>query len=346
MNDSSAENHDPTSATSSCLCLAFDSIYCWCISRQRLIWVSPLFRMSPACPANNMLIRRMRISRLTNPDRVVIRRQRMSVEKRFRIIRALDQGMTRNQVIQHFNLKHSSNITTILKNRAAIMREMMRGTRPSAKAIRIHKFPMIDEALIKLMQECIAAGIPVTRSALADKAVSVARKYGVFYRYKKTRGYLDKFLAACDPSIASTITVPVIANEKVVNHTNSTTAHPISFKTRLLQRLRSNSVLFLQHLGRMLSNHAVSEIVHHKVEHLLHELKTSLENVLTTLQNLIVTDDVLIEITSDLMRHHFALTSILISNFYADMHQCVSQGQTTKCRVCLTLIRCNIMHHY
>lgn len=125
----------------------------------------------------------------------IIRRQRMSVEKRYRIIKALDQGMTRSQVMRQFNLKHSSNITTILKSRDLITSEMQKGTRLSAKAIRSHKFPVIDETLIHMIHQSTAAGQPVSRQDLAQNARLVALRCGIYYRFMLTPGYLDNFLS-------------------------------------------------------------------------------------------------------------------------------------------------------
>ena len=222
------------------------------------------------------------------------------------------------------------------------MREMQKGTRPSAKAIRIHKFPMIDEALMRFMQDSIAVGIPVTRKALADKALAVARKYGVYHRYKKTRGYLDKFLAACDPNVivpVITVTTPQpheIRSLPAIVVPPQTQCLP-GMKERLLQRLRSNSVIFLQQLVQLIHQRleltgALSKdtlCIKAKINKLMHELTTSLDNVLVTLQNLSVKDGALVDIASDLMRHHLALTSILISEFYLSVYKSVSQGQTT-----------------
>ena len=275
--------------------------------------------------------------------RQVIPRQRMSVEKRFRIIRALDQGMSRNQVIEKFALKHSSNITTILKNKAAIVREMQKGTRVSAKAIRSQKFPMIDQALKRMIEQLADAGVAVSRNMLSQKALLVARKFGVYYRYKMTRGYLDKFLAQYghtpilrtpDQRVKGKAGSPLhcqLDSNQAINESRSQPAresvhyHQSDLKQILVRSLRIGSMHFMNRLGQTMCHRmqrcSISvrdfDVVQREKSQLLDELIDSLNSVFRTLHDLRDTEStVFVEIASDMMQHHLALTGILVSQFF------------------------------
>lgn len=273
----------------------------------------------------------MSVAGSSQKDGGVIRRQRMSVEKRYRIIEALDQGMTRNQVIDRFHLKHSSNITTILKSREAIIREMEKGTRPSAKAIRNQKFPMIDEALTQLIHEAAAAGQTITRQMLAQKALFVARKYGVYYRYKLTRGYLDKFLAQHMPLEMTPVPEDVQMGTDDC-HLQDQDAGPTDLKEHLVHSMRISATLFLNQLDhaicRRMDGHGMESHTHLLLQRcknqLLEELVTNLNSVFAALHDLRDKETpAFVEIADDLMQHHLALGHILISQFYQTVQRLV-----------------------
>ena len=121
-------------------------------------------------------------------------RQRLSVEKRFAIISLLEKGVPRREVMRQFSLKHSSNVTTILKRKDSIVRAMAKDTTARAKAIRSSKFPMIDKQLRDFVTHNNARGIRVSAPALTQAALRLARHYGVLSRFNASKAYMDKFL--------------------------------------------------------------------------------------------------------------------------------------------------------
>lgn len=253
------------------------------------------------------------------------RRHRMSVEKRYQVIRALEQGFSRNQVIEMFALKHSSNITTILQNREAIMCEMEKGTRPSAKSIRNQKFPMIDDALKRLIEKFARAGVPLTKKMLAEKAYHVARKYGVYSNYKASRGYLDTFLAhhGLDLKRNGKDAMYKISNTNEPK-SPSLTQEPNNLKQQLLESLKIHSMHFVNQIGQsmveqiegcQISSGAL-DVLHASKCQLMDELMANLRSIFASLSDLLdLESTVFVEIANDLMQHHLALTSILISQF-------------------------------
>lgn len=152
-------------------------------------------------------------------------RQRLSVERRFDIIAKLEQGVPRRQVMKDFNLKHSSNITTILKRKESIIGAMAKGTKARAKAIRSSKFPMIDRDLRHFVDTANQAGRFVSRHQLTERALIVAQKHAVLFRFKASKGYIDKFFQqqnvrrAIGPTVTaaaplSTATSPMLLDPK------------------------------------------------------------------------------------------------------------------------------------
>lgn len=121
-------------------------------------------------------------------------RQRLSVEKRFAIIALLEQGVPRREVMLKYNLKHSSNVTTILKRKDSIVRAMSRDTSARAKAIRSSKFPMIDKHLRDFVHDHNSRGTRVTSAMLQSMAMRLAHQYGVQHKFKNSKTYMDKFL--------------------------------------------------------------------------------------------------------------------------------------------------------
>lgn len=122
-------------------------------------------------------------------------RQRLSVEKRFAIIALLERGVPRREVMREYNLKHSSNVTTILKRKESIVRAMAKDTTARAKAIRSSKFPMIDKQLRDFVTHHNGQGTRVSYPTLTQFALRLAREYGVLSRFSASRAYMDKFLS-------------------------------------------------------------------------------------------------------------------------------------------------------
>ena len=131
-------------------------------------------------------------------------RQRLSVETLFKIIKALEKGIPRQTVMRAFQLKHSSNVTTILKRKESILRVMAKGTKVCAKAIRSSKYPLIDEHMTAFVAASRASGQRLSRQQLTDHALSLSRTFGLSCRgFKASKGYIDKFLQEKSVSPAS-----------------------------------------------------------------------------------------------------------------------------------------------
>jgi hypothetical protein len=154
--------------------------------------------------------------------------------------------------MQKYNLKHSSNVTTILKRKDSIVRAMSRDVSQSAKAIRSSKFPMIDKHLRDFVSESNMNGKRVTHLMLHSMAIRLAQEYGVSHKFNPNKAYMDKFLVnqkVCKPPVTleagismTTISHPIPASSTAISC--QPLVAPVKVKTDLQSKLLHDLQLF------------------------------------------------------------------------------------------------------
>ena len=245
-------------------------------------------------------------------------RQRLSVEARWSIIAAVEAGVPRRQVMRDFGLKHSSNVTTIMKRRESIARAM--GTKARAKAIRSSKFPMIDKELRDFMAARHARGRLVARADLTERALALARKFGVLTRFKASKGYIDKFLQEQAAAVPS----PDPADQQ---QSPAPSAH---LRRHLLQQLRSFAEAHLERVNSVLDGAASavgsddSSLAQAQAD-LLSELRLSVQSALRSLADLLprMSTDAYIDVSEHLFFRILSLEEHLLRRFLRLTRDCL-----------------------
>lgn len=121
-------------------------------------------------------------------------RQRLRVEDHYEIIQRIEKGESRESVIKEFNLKHSSNITAIMKRKEKIQKTIEKGVKGKAKTVRDSMFPAIDASLREFVADMNTRGGTVPKSVLKEKAKELGVEFGVSDKFRASDGYLDKFM--------------------------------------------------------------------------------------------------------------------------------------------------------
>lgn len=253
-------------------------------------------------------------------------RQRLSVEKRFAIISLLEQGVPRREVMQKYNLKHSSNVTTILKRKDSIIRSMNRDTSQSSKSIRSSKFPMIDKHLKDFVSDHNSNGTRVSPLMLHTTATRLAKQYGVESKFKMTKSYMDKFLmnqkVHCRPEpvpeekIADPVCDNTITKTDVASDLQSKLLHDLHLFTREHVHKVTQQVDRIMQLSPDASDEEAKQIIQSKEELLnhLHDFSSSTIVTLMETQN-IHSIHSFIDLAENLMFRLISLSQSLLMRF-------------------------------
>ena len=122
------------------------------------------------------------------------KRQRLQLADTYDIVRSMENGVSREEVMIKYGLKHSSNVTEIMKRKEKIISEMLKGIRSKTKTVRTSLYPKIDNDLRDFVADMNERGGAVSKSILKEKAIQLAIMHGVAGKFKASDGYLDKFM--------------------------------------------------------------------------------------------------------------------------------------------------------
>ncbi|CAG2118131.1 unnamed protein product, partial [Medioppia subpectinata] len=117
------------------------------------------------------------------------KRRSISIEDKIEIIKDIDAGMKRLDVLQKYSLADYSNLNTILKNRDKYMANESNVKR---KRMREGKYGDVEEELTRRVDQCLMAGISITGSLLQDIAKEVAKSLNVL-DFKASNGWLNRY---------------------------------------------------------------------------------------------------------------------------------------------------------
>ena len=117
------------------------------------------------------------------------KRRSISIEDKIEIIKDIDAGMKRLDVLQKYSLADYSNLNTILKNRD---KYLSNDSNIKRKRMREGKYGDVEEELTRRVDQCLMAGIAITGSLLQDIAKEVAKSLNVL-DFKASNGWLNRY---------------------------------------------------------------------------------------------------------------------------------------------------------
>jgi len=132
----------------------------------------------------------------SNLTKSVPKRKRNSIklETKYKIIKLLNEKKSYSEIIERFGdeIKDSSNISKIKKNRESIIREYETLTSTQVKKLRKSKYPDIEKALIEFISNCNNNGLYINTLLLKEKANEIALNLN-YIDFNCSNGFLDRF---------------------------------------------------------------------------------------------------------------------------------------------------------
>ncbi|CAF0998479.1 unnamed protein product, partial [Brachionus calyciflorus] len=108
------------------------------------------------------------------------------------IIDEVQKGTPYKEIGRKFNLKDSSNICRILKNKEAILSSYESHVSPFKKSLKKTKLEYIDRGLTNFISKCNQQGVHVNTDILRQKAKEIANENGDV-NFQPSNGYLTNF---------------------------------------------------------------------------------------------------------------------------------------------------------
>ncbi|CAF0867062.1 unnamed protein product [Brachionus calyciflorus] len=109
------------------------------------------------------------------------------------ILEEVEKGTSYKVIREKFNLKHSSNICQIIKNKDKVLRRFQNLDTPfNRKTLKTTKYENIDTGLKQFISNCEQNGLQINTETLREKALEIARQSGQ-YEFRASNGYLTNF---------------------------------------------------------------------------------------------------------------------------------------------------------
>ncbi|RNA23123.1 tigger transposable element-derived 4 [Brachionus plicatilis] len=119
-------------------------------------------------------------------------RQGIDIFTKKQILEEVEKGTSYRIIKEKYNLKHSSNICQIIKNKDRVLRKFSSLDSPFRKTLKTTKYENIDTELTQFITNCEQNGVHVKTGALREKALEIARKSGQ-NEFRASNGYLSNF---------------------------------------------------------------------------------------------------------------------------------------------------------
>lgn len=114
----------------------------------------------------------------------------LNVNEKLKIVNALKNGKSRNEVMKEFNVPQAT-LCRIIKN-AAVLEELARDGHGKNKRIKKAEYPNLENCLVTWMKECRHNNVPIGGNLLKEKAKKYASSLGI-EGFCVSNGWLDGF---------------------------------------------------------------------------------------------------------------------------------------------------------
>lgn len=116
-------------------------------------------------------------------------RQGIDIFTKKNILEEVEKGTSYKVIKEKYNLKHSSNICQIIKNKEKILRKFNILDSPYRKTLKTNKH---ENGLSQFISSCEQNGFPLKTATLQEKALEIVRKQGK-YEFRTNNSYLSNF---------------------------------------------------------------------------------------------------------------------------------------------------------
>lgn len=118
----------------------------------------------------------------------------LSIKDKYEIIKLKDSGIQNIDIMVKFGLKHSSNVTMILKQREKIINAFEKGNYiTNRKKLRFGDFSQIEEKLKVWIEKIWDKQIPLSEELLKEKAMQISHEFGNTSKFVASNGWLEGF---------------------------------------------------------------------------------------------------------------------------------------------------------
>ncbi|XP_054719284.1 tigger transposable element-derived protein 6-like [Uloborus diversus] len=115
----------------------------------------------------------------------------LSIQEKKRLIEEVEKGSKKkNQIAKEFGIP-SSTLSTILKNKEAILEKCVDGFE-KRKRIRVSEFQDMEKCLMIWITQCRAQNIPLNGNLIKEKAEAFAKELG-HLSFKESNGWFENF---------------------------------------------------------------------------------------------------------------------------------------------------------
>ncbi|XP_066258787.1 tigger transposable element-derived protein 4-like [Euwallacea similis] len=120
----------------------------------------------------------------------------LSIDEKFRLIKEVESGSRKKDVAAKYEVP-ASTVSTILKNKQAIITAFESGVSGSSKRLKKPTYEDVDKAVLEWFKSARMQNLPISGGLIKEKALEFSRKLGQ-PNFKTSTGWLENWKRRCD----------------------------------------------------------------------------------------------------------------------------------------------------